>query len=231
MSFRTPNDKQSPLYLQSPLPSVCRMKAWLSLTTPHLQDPLSWRQWVKDWVSILCPVSLLLPDSMVGHSRHGPCKLPSTCASSPVSPTPRRESFPKSLPFLSEPQWSSNFILQLFFPFPLLPVHLPFGVFNVDAPWHFKPSCLIGTFTWPKTTSVNGSIFLPVIEAWNISFTFHIIAFHPHCSSSPRPALSFSSPMVWKSECLSSLRHQSAGLMAFLYCSVGCFCIHSSCQC
>lgn len=140
----------------------------LSIAKAHLRDPLSWRQWVKEWVSLLCSVFLLNPDSTDSH--FGACYIPGILLQQCLFPwLPLQDgSLLQDLSlFFLVPKCISNCKLWLSFPFPLLSP-LPAGDFHLDNPWHFKPNCQIGTVTWPRTTSVNGSSFLPVIETWNI---------------------------------------------------------------
>lgn len=157
--------------------------------------------------------------SFPAHPRlHGPCTVPANfppAMSLSLSPLLQDASLLPDLSLLSVPKYSSNVKLQLSFPLP--PSPLPSGVFCLDAPWHFTASCLIGTFTWPKTTSVNGS------NHWGLTYCIYLWLYLPHHCPPPTFQLitkpctpCLSSPvdsLVWKrNECLSSLRHQGTGL-------------------
>lgn len=123
------------------------METWLSSAKPHLRNPLSWRSgWEAEspccvsWFADLCRLS--------------PCTAISVLNAPLKSHPPPRQQCPFAwlllqdggllwdLSFSSCTQCSSNFRLRSFAPLSLL-FPLPPGDFYLDAPWCFKPNCLI----------------------------------------------------------------------------------------
>ena len=143
------------------------MTPWLSPARPHLRNPLSCRSgWEPDpALHVLVPCSSQTP--WIPTSVHGTSlefSFPGCCSYMDV--------FSEiSLSFLSSPKYNTDLKLEL--------SSLPF-FFILSAIWgfllgccrYFKHSCITSIFTWPMTTSVNGSTLLPVINTWNTTFIY-----------------------------------------------------------